>query len=93
MPSEKLFPLSPDVRCRLCGVTLPGWLPVPDVPDAALLMGHLCRRHTAEFAPLLRCMAMEDLGPVAMEACARVMPSAAPPSSPRPGRYPNPGAR
>jgi hypothetical protein len=30
--------LSNKVRCRLCQAILPGWLPIPNVPDGALLL-------------------------------------------------------
>jgi hypothetical protein len=35
-------------------------------------MDHLGRRHPVEFSPLLRRMATEDIGTVAMEAFERV---------------------
>jgi hypothetical protein len=61
------------VRCRLCGLLLDGWLPWARAPHTTLLMGHLGTRHPVEFSPLLTRMATEDLGTVAMEACARVV--------------------
>jgi hypothetical protein len=59
-------------RCRLCGAILPGWLPVPNVPHAPLLMEHLDRMHLEAFRPLLQRMATEDIGTVAMKAFERV---------------------
>jgi hypothetical protein len=32
-------------RCRVCGRTLNAWLPVPQVPNTALLLGHLSPQH------------------------------------------------
>src|SRR5262245_52293517 len=60
------------VRCRLCGIVLPGWLPVPNAPDGAMLLSHLSRRHRGEVQPLLERMATEDIGTVAMESFERV---------------------
>jgi hypothetical protein len=60
------------VRCTLCGAILPGWLPVPNVPHATLLMEHLDICHHESFVPLLRRMATEGIGTVAMEAFERV---------------------
>ena len=60
------------VRCRLCGRPLPGWLLVPHVPHATLLMDHLGCRHPVAFTPLLRRMATEDMEAVVMEAFERV---------------------
>jgi hypothetical protein len=62
----------PDVRCRL-----PGWLPLPNLPHATLLMEHLDRWHPAAFAPLRQRMAPEDLDAVAMEAFERLDDTAA----------------
>jgi hypothetical protein len=56
------------VRCRSCQTILAGWLPLPDVPDGALRRHHLVARHLAAATPLLRRMATEDIGTVAMEA-------------------------
>jgi hypothetical protein len=67
-----IFPSSPNVRCTLCGALLPGWLPVPHVPHASLLIEHPDRRYPAEFRPLLRRMATEDIETVVMEAFARM---------------------
>jgi hypothetical protein len=63
---------SPHVRRRLCGQVLPGWLVVPDVPDGALLLGHLSRVHREACTPYLQRMATEDIGTVAMDCFERV---------------------
>ena len=56
-------------RCRFCGVTLPAWLPVPQVPDGAMLLWHLGQRHPAELGPFLEQMhTMEDIAQVATQA-------------------------
>ncbi len=60
------------VRCRLCGATLPGRLPIPHVPHATLLMDHLDRRHHEAFVPWRQRTATEDFGMVAMAAFQRV---------------------
>jgi hypothetical protein len=60
------------VRCRLCGRVLPGWLPIPNVPNGALLLGHLGAMHRTKLTPYLERMATEDIGTVAMECFERV---------------------
>lgn len=60
------------VRCRYCQHLLPGWFPILDCPDGALLLHHLSQLHRDELRPLLRRMATEDIGTVAMEAFERV---------------------
>jgi hypothetical protein len=65
-PRRPLGPRSHPVRCRLCGVILPGWLPMFNRPDGALLLSHLSRAHPVELTPLRERMATEDIGPVAM---------------------------
>jgi hypothetical protein len=59
------------VRCTLCGVILPGWLPIPNAPHISLLLGHLSMQHPVELKPLLARMATEDLDLVAKEAFER----------------------
>jgi hypothetical protein len=61
------------LRCRLCGRVFPGWLPVQNEPDGAMLVHHLSAMHPTEVGPYLRRMATEDIGSVAMEAFERVM--------------------
>jgi hypothetical protein len=64
---------SRDVRCRLCGTTLPGWLPVPNRPDGALLLHHLAALHRDQVTSYLDRMPTDDgHGRVVMEAFERV---------------------
>jgi hypothetical protein len=63
--------LRPDVqvRCSLCGAVLPGWLPIPDQPDGAMLLQHLGQLNPPELKPYLARMAAgEEIGEVAAEA-------------------------
>ena len=62
---------SPHVRCRWCGGILPSWLPIPDVPNTALLLHHLGVHHLAAAQPYLRRMEVECLGTVVMELFER----------------------
>jgi hypothetical protein len=41
------------VRCTLCGVVLAGWLPIPNRPEASMLLYHLGANHLAEAKPYL----------------------------------------
>jgi len=66
MPSEK------HVRCTLCGVVLPGWLPIPNVPNSAMLLYHLGTHHLAEAKPYLARMETECIDTVLMELFERV---------------------
>jgi hypothetical protein len=69
------MPTSPPnkhVRCRLCAYVFPGWFPIPNVPDGAILLHHLADFHRTELTPNLRRMMIEDIGPVAMELFERV---------------------
>jgi hypothetical protein len=69
MPSPLL---SKHVRCRLCGVILPGWLPITNAPECAMLLHHLRVYHLAEAKPYLQRMETEDLDAVVMELFERV---------------------
>jgi hypothetical protein len=40
--------MSLHVRCRLCGRVLPGWLPLFNQPDGAILLHHLSMFHRTE---------------------------------------------
>jgi hypothetical protein len=60
------------VRCRLCGIVLPGWLLVPNEPDGAMLLNHLVARHPVEAKPLLHRTETECINTVAMEMFERV---------------------
>jgi hypothetical protein len=63
--------MSTRFRCRFCGTTLPACLPVPQVLDGAMLLGHLSHRHPEEIGPLLEQMrTTEDMSQVAVQACA-----------------------
>jgi hypothetical protein len=59
-------------RCRICGVTLPAWLPVAKQPDGAMLLYHLSQQHPAEVKPYLERMRTEDIRTVTMEVYERV---------------------
>lgn len=65
-------PRSRHVRCTLCGTILPGWLPIPDVPDGAMLLYHLRDFHLAAARPYLRRMETEAIDAVLMELFERV---------------------
>jgi len=60
------------VRCWYCGTVLPGWLPVVNRPNGAILLHHLSARHPVEVKPYLERMRTEDIGTVAMEAFERL---------------------
>jgi hypothetical protein len=62
LPSPKRY------RCRVCGRVLPAWLPVPEVPNGAMLLGHLSQQHPTEVKPYLERMRTEDIATVAAEA-------------------------
>jgi hypothetical protein len=73
MPKEYHMPSpSIQVRCRLCGHVLPGWLRIDNKPNGAMLLNHLPMMHPAEVTPHLERMRTEDIGTVAMEAFERV---------------------
>jgi hypothetical protein len=55
-------------RCRLCGRTLPAWLPMARHPESAMLLHHLEDLHPGASGPSLARMATEDIGTVAAEA-------------------------
>jgi hypothetical protein len=55
-------------RCRFCGRVLNVWLPVPQRPDGAMLLGHLSQQHPDRVGPYLERMRTEDIGEVAAEA-------------------------
>ena len=63
-----------NVRCRLCQAILPGWPPVQNRPDGAILLHHLSTHHPQEVKPSLQRMETEDIGPVAMEVFEQVGP-------------------
>ena len=61
------------VRCTLCGCVFPGgWLPIPNRPEASMLLYHLSAHHLAEAKPYLARMATECLETVLMELFVRV---------------------
>jgi hypothetical protein len=65
--------MSLHVRCRLCGLVLPGWLPVQDRPDGTMLLAHLSAMHPTEVTAYLdRMQGSEDIGYITMEAFGRV---------------------
>jgi hypothetical protein len=55
-------------RCRFCGITLPAWLPVPQVPDGTMLLGYLSQHHPDQVGPYLERMRIEDIETVAAKA-------------------------
>jgi hypothetical protein len=56
-------------RCRFCGAILPAWLPVPQEPNGAMLLGHLSQSHRAESRVYVhRMRTTEDIAIVAAEA-------------------------
>jgi hypothetical protein len=63
---------SKHVRCRLCGVVLPGWLPIPNAPECAMLLHHLGAEHLAEAQPSLVRMETEEIDTVVMDAFDRI---------------------
>ena len=60
------------VRCTLCGVVLSGWLPIPNVPNSAMLLHHLGADHLSEVKPYLVRMETECIDTVLMELFVRV---------------------
>ena len=61
------------VRCKLCGVVFPGgWLPIPNRPEAAMLLHHLGAHHLLEAKPYLARMEKECIDTVIMELFERV---------------------
>ena len=64
--------LSKHVRCRFCGEVFPGWLPIPNAPESAMLLHHLSAMHLTEARPYLRRMATEDIDTVVMEVFERL---------------------
>jgi hypothetical protein len=57
-------------RCRYCGQGLPAWLPVFNVPNGAMLLGHLSQDHPTEVGRYLDQMrGSEDIAEVAMQGC------------------------
>jgi hypothetical protein len=60
------------VRCTLCGVVLSGWLPIPNVPNSAMLLHHLGADHLVEVKPYLTRMEKECIDTVVMELFKRV---------------------
>ena len=60
--STQALPLS------LLWAILPAWLPVPQEPDGAMLLGHLSRQHPGEVGRFLEQMRTEVIGTVAAQA-------------------------
>jgi hypothetical protein len=61
------------VRCRVCGVVLPAWYPVPGAPNGALLLTHLSQAHPAELGRYLDQMhTTDDITPVIVQAFEEV---------------------
>jgi hypothetical protein len=64
---------SKHVRCTLCGVVFPGgWLPIPNRPEAAMLLHHLAADHLVEAKPYLKRMERECIDTVVMELFEQV---------------------
>ena len=63
---------SPHVRCTLCGLTLPGWRPIPQKPHTSMLLHHLGNHHLVEAQPYLTRMETECLDTVVMELFERL---------------------
>jgi hypothetical protein len=59
-------------RCTLCQVVLAGWLPIPNRPEAFMLLYHLGAHHLAEAKPYLVRMERECIDTVVMELFERV---------------------
>jgi hypothetical protein len=59
-------------RCTLCGFVLAGWLPIPNRPEASMLLYHLGAHHLAEAKPYLARMDKECIDTVVMELFERV---------------------
>jgi hypothetical protein len=66
------------VRCTLCGAILAGWLPIPNRPEASMLLYHLGANHLAEAKPYLARMETECIDTVVMELFERVKAHASP---------------
>jgi hypothetical protein len=47
----------PRYRCRVCGIVLPAWYPVPGTPNGAMLLHHMSQSHPVELRPYLAAMA------------------------------------
>ena len=60
------------VRCKLCGLVLPAWLPIPNKPESSMLLYHLRARHLGEVKPYLVRMETECIDTVVMELFERV---------------------
>jgi hypothetical protein len=67
-----VMPSGKHVRCTLCGVVLPGWLPIPNRPEAAMLLSHLDADHLVAAKPYLTRMETECIDTVVMELFVRV---------------------
>jgi hypothetical protein len=67
-----VMPSGKHVRCTLCGVVLPGWLPIPNRPEAAMLLHHLGADHLAEAKAYLTRMETECIDTVVMELFERI---------------------
>ena len=55
-------------RCRVCGWTLPAWLPAAQRPNGAMLLHHLGDLHPSEVGPYLKRMRTEEIATVTAEA-------------------------
>jgi hypothetical protein len=55
-------------RCRVCGMTLPAWLPVLQKPDGVMLLGHLSQYYPTKLGPYLEWIRTEDITTVAARA-------------------------
>jgi len=64
-PSKRL-------KCCNCGALLPGWLPIPNRPESAMLLHHLGADHLAEAKPYLARMEVECIDTVVMELFQRI---------------------
>ena len=64
---------STHVRCTLCGFVFPaGWMPLPNVPNSAMLLYHLGARHLPAAKPYLQRMETECIDTVIMALFERI---------------------
>jgi hypothetical protein len=70
-------PPSKYVRCKLCGAILPGWHPLFNEPNGAMLLHHLGDMHRDVVGTYLdRMHGDDDIDRVAMEAFERMLEEA-----------------
>lgn len=61
------MPQNIHVRCTLCGLILPGWLPIPNKPHTPMLLHHLSAHHLVDAGPYFTRMETACLDTVVME--------------------------